>query len=360
LVAPDREEDGEAREEIDPELVKLRRSVPVGPILVACVLGFSLLLMFRLRHDLAYSRRGDQPTDLGDVRRAASLPDNAYVTLTGVPDLRAPGRILGIQDIGHRMAPFLGTGGRVWLAEAGDASTVTPQYDEKWTGRLQELDRISFADSLREYVAGLPPQPRTVFADALKGGALPTTDVDGDPLQTTPDTKVDVEERLLDAAVVTLVKTDTVTDEATARAALERAGLTATPTDKSATSWTFDVTGADAAAAQAKLRAARLFGAAADPKVRSHAARAADLAFAPGAVVVAGQSIQLAAVERVVFWVPPRLPDQAWVLLAGDKPAELWYMTPLYAVLAVIALLMIWALAVVVRHARNSGADSPV
>jgi hypothetical protein len=42
------------------------------------------------------------------------------------------------------------------------------------------------------------------------------------------------------------------------------------------------------------------------------------------------------------------------VLVSGDTPAALWYMRPLYVLLAVIAVLMIWALVVDARQLRRA------
>src|SRR5215470_15635801 len=101
--------------DIDPELVQLKRKVPVGPLLAASVLGFALLLMWRLRADFAYAAGGDAPKDVGRATAPADPVDNSFATLTGRPDATAPARLRGAQETGHRLTPFLGSGGRFWL-----------------------------------------------------------------------------------------------------------------------------------------------------------------------------------------------------------------------------------------------------
>src|SRR5215475_4605589 len=106
--------------DIDPELVQLKRKVPVGPLLAASVLGFALLLMWRLRADFSYAGAGDAPKDVGRATALADAADNSFATLTGRPDATAPTRLRGAQETGHRLTPFLGSGGRVWLEDDGD------------------------------------------------------------------------------------------------------------------------------------------------------------------------------------------------------------------------------------------------
>ncbi len=349
-------------DEIDPELVSLRRRVPVGPILVASVLGFALLMMVRLRHDLSYAREPEKPADLGRIRdHAPPLPDNAHVSFTGEVDAWMPARLRGTQTTGRRLAPVLGTSGAVWLDEAGEAIDEKPPYDGRFSGRLRRLDDAAFATELREFVAKLPPRPRFVYPEALTTGQLPAVDVHGEPLTVAPDTAVTVEERVPDVAIVTMVRTDTIADEAAAVKALQDLGLvfTPVPVEKTDASWTFQVNATPDAAA-AKLRDGRLFGAAAEAKIVEHTGRVAELQVTSDGVVIAGHPVGRAAIDHLEILVPMTIPAEAWVLLTGDTPARLWYMPPLYGGLAVISLLMGWALAVAIRHMRKQRADSAV
>jgi hypothetical protein len=345
------------RDEIDPELVKIRRGLPIGPLFAASVLGFAALLMVRLRHEVVFSGRGDTPVDVG--RGEGALRDDGFVTLTGTLDVRAPARLRGQQDTGRRLAPVLGTAGRLWVNEEGEAISVTPTYDGRYSGWLRRLDDTAYGEGLRAYVAELPPQPRFVFPEALAAG-LPATDVHGEPVGARADSRVVVRERVLDAAVITVVRTDGLHDEAAARRALEAAGLApAAVGTTDGESWTYEVA-LDPAAARARLREAKLWSAGVEPKLASHEGTAGALRVEADAVALGERRVPRAAVAHVTVFTPMAIPDDAWVLVADQTPASLWYMRPLYALLGVIALLMIWALAVDVRHLRKQRAHPPV
>ena len=352
--------DGDEREPVDPELVRLRRRAPVGPLLAASVLGFAILLMVRLRHDLAFSGQPETPVDLGRVAdlRTMDLPEDGHVALAGELDARAPARLRGLQSAGRRLTPLLGTDGRIWIDEEGEANAVTPVYEGGFAGRLRRLDDAPFAGDLRAFVAGLPPLPRHVQPSAL-GPGLPDRDVHGDPLRVAADTPVSLEERVTGVALVTLVATDTIKDEPGARRALEAAGLAGRPVEKTDTSWTYEVA-LDATDAAARLRAARLHAGVAEAKRIVHQGQAGALRVDGDAVVLGDRRVPRAAVTLVTVLTPPAIPEDAWVLRSGDTPAALWYMRPVYGLLALIALLMVWALVVDLRHLRKQRADSPV
>jgi len=341
--------------EIDPDLVRLKRRLPVGPVLAASVLGFALLLLIRLRADFAYAGRGDVPTDLGAATAPAPLVDNSFASLTGRPDAVAPVRLRGAQESGHRMAPFVGTSGRIWLEDSSDAGSSVLAFDARWSGRLRSLAGTDIGAELARHLAASPPVPRVVYPDALRG-ALPKVDGGGDALPLAPDGKVAVAIIVPDTARVLFVKTDDVPDEAAARAALRRIGFIPGPGDpveKTEASWTFEIAAAPAAV-NAALRAGKLFGAAASPRLDVAEGKVADLDVQPDdRIVLAGRAIPRAAVDRVTFWVQRSLPADAWVLVSGDTPAGLWYMRPLFAVLALFALLMMWALYVDLRQLRR-------
>jgi hypothetical protein len=347
--------------EIDPELVRLPRRVPVGPILAASVLGLALLLMWRLRADLAYAGQGDTPVDLGRVEQPGPLAEGAYATLTGRPDVVAPARLRAAQETGHRLAPFLGSGARLWLEDSPEKDLpADPVADGRWTGRLRRLASTAAAAEVAEHVATAAPVPRVVYPDRL-GAGLPAADANGDPLAAAPGAAVAVKLVVPDQSRVVFVQTDDIPDEAAARAALARAGHPGlAPVEATASSWSFDVPAAPAPL-NAALRAARLFGAAASPKVETLSGTLADLDLrGADAVALAGRRVPRAALDHLVIWVKPSLPDDAWVLVSGDTPAALWYIRPLYVMLAVIAVLMLWALVVDLRQLRGpSGPGRP-
>jgi len=297
--------------------------------------------------------------DVGNARALRGAIDNGYATLEGRPDAAAPARARGAQETGRRLAPFVGSGGRVWLEDSGDASQATLADDERWTGRLRRLDATPLGDELARHLAAAPPVAHVVYPHGPNGpdglaASLPAADASGDPIAVAPDSRVALKVTVPGRARVDFVKTDDIGDEAAARAALEKMGLSPSPVEHTDSSWSFEVAGG-ADAVNAGLRAARHFGAAAAPKVETLSGVAADLDLsAPDAIRLAGRAVPRAAVEHAIFWTQPALPADAWVLSAGDTPASLWYMRPLYAMLALISVLMLWALAVDLRELRRA------
>jgi hypothetical protein len=342
-VKPDDDDD------IDPELVRLRRRPRVGPVLALSLLGLSGYVFHLLRADFGYAGRGETATPIAPEALAAH--DNEYVSLPAALDVSAPARLWGREGRGHRLAPVVGSLRGLWIHEDRDAYGTTPPDDGRFVGRLRRLAEVPFGPALAQYVAGLAPQPHTVFPEALSAG-IPAADVAGAPLALSPETRVAVDEKS-DVAVITLVQTDTVFDEATARKALESAGLPPreAPVETTLSSWTYELPG-DAVALRAKLRAARIFGASCDPKLIRREGPRRDLTVAGDAVTLAGHSVPMARLQRVTFFLPETIPADAWVLLAGETPAAFWYVRPLGAALLVLDALMLWALAASFRRAR--------
>jgi hypothetical protein len=145
------------------------------------------------------------------------------------------------------------------------------------------------------------------------------------------------------------VRTESTPDAETARLALERAGIAVTGQmvegDLGET-WTFPVAapGGDVNAVQAKLRAARFFGAAVAPRIAVHEGKFADLSVAAGSVKLADRTVATGDVERLVVYTRPGpLPADAVVLLDGETPDGFWYMPYLVGVLALLSAFMVWA-----------------
>src|SRR5262249_49727281 len=158
----------------------------------------------RLRADFVYAGAGDAPKDVGRATALADPVDNSFATLTGRPDATAPARLRGAQETGHRLTPFLGSGGRVWLEDGGDGGSVDPTFDDRWIGRLRRVASTPFAAEISRWVAASPPVPKVVFAAGL--AAPPTVDANGDALVLGPDARVALQLILRDKSRVLFVK----------------------------------------------------------------------------------------------------------------------------------------------------------
>jgi hypothetical protein len=354
-------------DEIDPELISLKRKrAGIGPVLAACVIILCVYLLISLRADFGFALSGKSAASFGDARAAyaagKTVPDNTYVTVGARLDLSHPGWLRGKQAIGYRVAPVLGSSGRLWVQITDDSRAEATVYDLAYTGRTRRIADLAFRDELADYVGHLPLAPRWLAPDTLATAAGKTelTDVHGDRLVVTPDTPVELNERVAGVALVTVYQNDVVKDEAGARAALTAAGLTpaaalARSTDKS---WTFEVPAPDglpgvrAALSKASLYAAMASDSVSD-EIVSHVGSWKDFV-ADGTMVklADGKSFPLSSVANVVAHVKPTLPADAEIVLVGDDPARFWYMLPLYGVLALVLGLMAWAL---VRALRSDG-----
>ncbi len=352
-------------DEIDPELVGLKKFRPrIGPLLALSVLGLCVYLVVSLRHDLAFGLGPKTAKDFGDAAAAYAkgdvVPDNAFVSVHGVPDFGAPAWLRAKEAVGHRIVPVRGTSGRLWV-QIGDRPTQEPiVYDLVWTGRTRQLADLSFGDELRAYVDSLGPQPRYLDPAALAKG-MPATDLAGDELAITPETPVEVDERIDDASLVTMYASADVKDAASARAALAKVADSlapgAQPVRATDVSWTFEVAGSVADVTKA-IGARHLYAAAVEEKDIPHNGAYQDLKIDPAAGVVrfAGAEVPLAHVARVAVVVPASIAKDARILLVGEAPAAYWYVAPLSGLLLVVAALMIWAL---VRSLRAEPEQRP-
>jgi hypothetical protein len=356
-------------DEIDPELISLKRQrAGIGPILAGAVIVLCGYLLVTLRHDFGFALGAKEAAKFGDARAAYAagkvVPDNAFVAVDARPDLANPGWLRGKLAIGYRVAPVLGTSGRLWIHITDDSRSGPAVYDLGYSGRTRRIAELAFTDELRAYLATLPPAPHWVDGAALASaaGGAQVTDVHGDHVAVAADTQVELDERVAGVALVTLYTNDTIKDVAGARAALVAAGFVPASTPARATdrSWTFEVPAADglpalrAAISKANLYAAMASDSVADKIVR-HAGTWKDVSVDAAAHQVKladGGTFPLDSVASLVAYVKPTLPADAEILLVGERPADFWYVLPLYGLLVVVLGLMVWAL---VRGLRSDG-----
>jgi hypothetical protein len=335
----------ERKDDIDPELVSLPRSRGLRPVLGVSLLGLAVYFAVILRADLMYGFVEETPREvaLADVKG-----DNTFVSVVAPLDHTAAGRLRGRQSSGSRLTPLLGTDGHGWLHEPAEALAAYPREDQRLVGRLRRLDAMDFADELATFQAEQPPIPRLVFPDAIKD-TLPETDVHGNTLVTAPDTRIVVVERVPSVALVTVLQTQQIYEDPVAQRALVGAGVLSEPRPPVAAddaSWTYEVPAPEGVpGVLAKLRAAKIFGASATDKVLRHETTAGKLALTDGALQLETSRVPMASVDHLVYHVrlPGRPPADSWVILAGDSPATYWYVKHVYAVLALLALFVVWS-----------------
>jgi len=355
------------RDEVDPELLVLPRTrARIGWLLALSVIAFCAYFMIRLRGDLVFSRAGDEPSRLRSIAEALAADPEDYVAIDAVPDRAFLLRVFASDaKDGHRLAPVLGSGNRLWIMFEGSQWDAPAAYDEIYRGRVKRLGDLPFYGDLVDHLATMQRIPRGVKIAALRAAleqrASSLEDIGGDRIALAADTPIAIAERVAGQSAVTVFRTDTQRDESAWRHALEAIGLLAPGAplvDTREDAWTFQVAAPDGVdAVEAKLVAARLFAARAEPYDRTHRATWGKLSAAPGGLSVAGTQVPWQSVTATAVETPRTAPADARVIITTEAPGDYWYLIPVYLVFAAIALLFAWAL---VRALRREGDASPV
>lgn len=368
-MADDRTDDTDAgapigKDTLDPELISLRRPAPrIGVVAAAAVLLLCVVLMVRLRHDLAFSRVSGtpQPVRVEDLA-AGKVGDDSYVTFSAPADAAAAIRAqVTPANPGRRVRPVAGTDDRLWLAEPGDAWGPA-SHDHVVTGRLRSMRAVRFgAPVSRALAAGAWPRfiagadLATARQASATGGELRL--VDGSRLAVTGATELELWLPDPGQAVVVGTFSKRHPDVAAWTAALASAGVIAPGAAPLSTSdalvrWVVQRPDAIASINQ-QLEAAALWGARVEPSPVRVRATWAELVATPAGLGLpgrAGAPIPWSAIDVAAVWAPRTMPAAARVVITDERPGDYWYLTPLYVGLAVIAALFAWALAMAVRR----------
>ena len=345
--------------ELDPELIKLARPrLKIGIVTSAGLVVLCAVFLFRLGPDRRFAGADPtpRPVTAADVL-AGKVDTEQLIAVAAEPVIAhairvatAPGRL------GLRIAPARGTGDRLWIAVPGDAGQPPATADH--AGRLRKLDALPFATAARAYAAA---HPRPVFASvaAVRAGlaAGKVATVAGDQVAVTDATPVALDVVAPDTATIVASLQERLPDAATWLTALRAAGITAagaapaTTPDTALGQARFTVP-ASVAATTAKLEAAGLWGARVEPVTRHEqttwgALRGAQTAGAPG-LHVGGQI--LPGDQLIGLHVARAIPDDAYVVVAGELPDDYWYVVPITVGLAVTLLVFAWALVRAIRR----------
>ena len=374
-----------ARDQIDPDLVKLARTRPrVGVITAAGLVFLSVLFLIRLGPDRRFAGRDatPEPVQLADVL-AGKVDTDRLVVLAADPLVAHAIRTTTSKgSLGRRVVPVRGSGDRLWLAISGDGWEA-PALNG-YVGRLRRFDDLPLAPWTRAYAA---EHPRPVFATAaavragLPAGAVTT--VAGDQVTPADGDAVALDVVDPDAATVAASFNDRLPDPAAWTAALRAAGLTpvsAGAPDDALGQIRFAI-GASVATTTARLEGAGLWAARVEPVTRHYqttwgalrrsyrciasraVAEAAETrAGADGSAGVAGDLgrrsvldvggsvLPDAQIELVGLYVARGIPGDAYALVTGELPDDYWYIPWVTVALAAIALVFAWALVRAIRR----------
>jgi hypothetical protein len=248
------------------------------------------------------------------------------------------------------VVPAIGGGDRVWIVLDGDGWSA-PRDSGRYTGRLRRLSDLPFSGSFRRHVKQ-HPAPRHVGADELRralgagGGEL--TAVTGDRFTPGADDIVEIVSIDPDAVTIAASFGERQPDVDAWTAALAGAGLIepfAAPRTADDDMVWFDVhrPGVLAGAAKA-LEQAGLWGARVEPVTRRDRAPWREVRAGDAGVTVAGATLPWTIVDVAAIHAARPLPGDPWVVIAGESPERYWYVRPLYAVIAIFAVLFAWAL----------------
>jgi len=348
------------RDEIDPELIRLRRSTPViGTITAAAIVILCATLMVRLRHDFAFSREDGKPRSVTVAElTAGTVAPESYVTVDAPIDRIGAIRVRTSEaTAGNRLVAVRGTGDLLWLALSGDAYGAY-SHDERVTGRLRRLDDVRFAGPLA-VALNRNPSPRFISGAELArvraaGAGGKVTLLDGAPLTLAATDEVELAVVDPGAAVVVVAFSPGHPDVGSWAAALAAAGIIAPAAEPDRVTddlarW--NVKRVDAVVAiQAALDTGELWGARVEPAMTHVRAPWTQLAVGPAGVTGPNGVIPWSSIDVVGVWAHRTIPSGAWVVLTDETPADYWYLNVVFAGLGILGLLFAWALARAIRR----------
>jgi hypothetical protein len=320
------------------EFAGIRARATRHPVLAALTVALAGFLIFQIRAEVGYALSSAAPIDLGDARALAratpaQVPANRLVRLSGLPD-RESALILDTRGAWSFTQFFrlLGCDNKVFVRRAADPLPVELAERDVFTGRLVRFRDLSFDDSIRRHLASHVSATHfftvAAFEQALRAGAPTIADRLGEPVPVLP-----ADELAIDTArpgdVRVSLPAERFPDRDRARAAVAGQGgevlaVTAPAPDRLDVVARFPAARRDAALAALADLDRRVHIGAARTTTR---VRLADLRATPdglSARPAGGAELQLprAEIQAIRTMAPVRLPDDAWILLEGDRPRE--------------------------------------
>lgn len=312
-------------------------AIAVGTAALAC------FLIFQIKDDLRYALSSSVAQTLGDARQVSTakseaLPVNRYVGLVGNAD-RESAVVLDTQGSWHFMQFFrlLGTNNRIFVRRAAEPLPAEMAAHDVFEGRLMRFSDLSFQAAIRRYFAGhvsathffAPAAVRAGLADA-SGGSLVLTDLLGDrvSLAANDELVIDVDRP---GQIRVEFPHERFPDQDAARAAVQQQGGQVIEAPGDAVDpkrldlvVTFPPERRDQALQALGEMDRRLH---IRPAHATHKARVADLGATAEAIVVKttggkSQALPVAQIQGIGTLAAVQIPDDALILLEGERPRD--------------------------------------
>lgn len=350
-----------ARDQIDPDLVKLMRPRPkVGVITAAGLVFLCVMFLLRLGPDRRFAGSSTQPAPaaVADVL-AGKVDTDQLIVVSADPLISHAIRATSAKgSLGLRLVPARGAGERLWIVVSGNGweAPATTGY----VGRLRKLGELPFAPAARDYAAA---HPRPVFATAvavragLASGTVTT--VAGDQVALAAGDQVALDVVDPNAATIVASFNDHLPDIAAWTKALGEASIAiaSTGTPDAALGTIRFAIGAPVGTTTTRLEAAASAGVAGlwatrvEPVTRHYQTTWGALRTSPPAGLdVGGSVLPDAQLELVGLYVARGIPGDAYALVTGELPDDYWYVMPITVALAAILLVFAWALVRAIRR----------
>ncbi len=335
-----------------------------NPLLAAAVIALAAVIGWHLRDDVRYAFAARTPAELGDARslaaRGVALADDRYVTVGGQPERRYA---LYVEPKGERSRQtiFRILGARPQLFVRAGETSERGDLAERWTGRLRRFDAVPWAASLRKYYAGVEVTrylDLSALQASLSGGTNELRDRMGEPLTLTPEQKLVVDVDYPGELKVYLSK-DKFPSAADALHELDRLQLAPRPNGETKDEFEFVVPMPEARKNEivGKLSARELVF---QPREERYPTTRARLAL-DGATLHLGRAdsdarvdVPWARVKAVGAPAPVDIGPDAYVLLEGEAPSQLWWAPLVLALLVAFAAFNVWYLVRTIRSSRTT------
>jgi hypothetical protein len=207
------------------------------PLLAGAAAALAFFLVFHVRHELRYALSSGEALDLGDARVTFSPRtsvggiENRYVRVRGTPDRQSG---LEVDTKGSwtfsQFFRVLGTGDRLFVHRRESPLPAAHVEEDAFEGRLIRFGELPFEQAVRAHFSHHVVATHFFsFADlraalvAAHGGSLALRDRAGDPVTLAPDDLLAIDVQLPDEVRVGLPR-ERFPEAAAARAEIEKRG----------------------------------------------------------------------------------------------------------------------------------------